>query len=237
MQINNKMNDAVIEFIKASFKTELDNENINRLIDAYVKEYASFVVEEDKIEACLLYDEDSYRIALLVGDNKEAIFTLFDAIKEEAKKKNIAKLSANVTDNQKTYFEEYGFIEGEKREDIPFVSMDYLLQNDVLGKSVTVIVDHPYGSFHPHRADVQYPINYGYILEDASVDSDMQNAYIYGIEEPLEEFSGVVVAIIYHLDDYQSRWVVASPLEKVTKDDIIQSVGFEEQHYDILIVM
>ncbi len=33
----------------------------------------------------------------------------------------------------------------------------------MLGKTVTVTVDRPLGSFHPEHEDISYPINYGYI--------------------------------------------------------------------------
>lgn len=237
MKVIRKMDESVIAFIRQSFQTNLDNENINRLIDAYASEYASYVVEEDGIIAAILFDENTYRIALLLGDQKEAIFSLFDAVKDEAKKRNIAKLTANVVEDKKEFYDAYGFVHLDNEEDAPFQTMDYLLQNDVIGKTVTVVIDHPYGSFHPHRSDVQFALNYGYVLDGISGDGDIQNAYVYGIYEPLEEFTGVVVGIIYHKDDYQSRWVVASPLEKVEKEDIIQSVGFEEQYYDTMIVI
>ena len=33
----------------------------------------------------------------------------------------------------------------------------------MIGKTVTVIVDRPLGSYHPKKKDVYYPVNYGYI--------------------------------------------------------------------------
>ena len=33
----------------------------------------------------------------------------------------------------------------------------------VIGRTVTVTVDRPLGSYHPKHKDIYYPINYGYV--------------------------------------------------------------------------
>ncbi len=37
------------------------------------------------------------------------------------------------------------------------------MKNSVIGKTVTVTVDRPLGSYHPEHRDMYYPINYGYV--------------------------------------------------------------------------
>lgn len=39
------------------------------------------------------------------------------------------------------------------------------MKNSVIGKTVTVTVDRPLGSYHPEHRDMYYPINYGYVEE------------------------------------------------------------------------
>ena len=64
---------------------------------------------------------------------------------------------------------------------------------ELLGKTVHVIVDRPIGYRH---GDILYPINYGYIPGIMAGDDEEQDAYILGVSEPLSEFDGRVVGAI-----------------------------------------
>ena len=68
----------------------------------------------------------------------------------------------------------------------------------MLGKVVTVKVDRHLGSFHPKHKDIYYPINYGYIEGIMAPDSEEQDAYILGVDEPVEEFTGKV-RMLWHV--------------------------------------
>ena len=48
----------------------------------------------------------------------------------------------------------------------------------LIGRTVTVTVDRPLGSFHPKHKDIYYPINYGYIEGVMAPDGEEQDAYI-----------------------------------------------------------
>ena len=71
---------------------------------------------------------------------------------------------------------------------------------EYLGKLVKVIIDRPLGSKHPSH-DFFYPINYGYIPETISGDGEEIDVYIVGEFEPLEIYSGFVVAVIKREND------------------------------------
>ena len=71
----------------------------------------------------------------------------------------------------------------------------------MLGKTVTVFIDRPLGTYHPNHKDLYYPVNYGYIPGIIAGDGEEQDAYVLGVEEPLQEFTGVVIAIIHREDD------------------------------------
>lgn len=62
---------------------------------------------------------------------------------------------------------------------------------------MTVTVDRPLGSYHPEHTDLYYPINYGYIKGTMAPDGEEENAYILGINEPVKEYTGKVIAVIY----------------------------------------
>lgn len=50
--------------------------------------------------------------------------------------------------------------EREKQKNFKKVQKE---MNSVIGRTVTVTVDRPLGSFHPEHKDMYYPINYGYV--------------------------------------------------------------------------
>ena len=102
----------------------------------------------------------------------------------------------------------------------------------MIGKIVKVIVDRPLGSYHPKHKDIYYPINYGYIEGIIAPDGEEQDAYILGVNEPVEEFTGRIIAIIHRFDDVEEKWVVAPENKFYTKDEIVQQVEFQEKYFD-----
>ncbi len=103
--------------------------------------------------------------------------------------------------------------------------------NHNLGKFVTVTIDRPLGSFHPAHKNMCYPINYGYIQGIMAPDGEEQDVYILGVEVPLQEFTGRVIAIIHRFDDVEEKWVVAPENMTFTKDEIMEAVYFQEQFF------
>lgn len=75
----------------------------------------------------------------------------------------------------------------------------------MIGKIVTVTVDRAMGTYHPKHPDIYYPTNYGYIKGIMAPDGEEQDAYILGVDEPVEEFTGRVIAIIHRKDDVEDR--------------------------------
>lgn len=100
-----------------------------------------------------------------------------------------------------------------------------------LGKVVDVIVDRPLGSYHPKHADIYYPINYGYIPNTMAGDGEPVDAYILGVDKPIKEFTGLVIAVIHRFDDVEDKLVVAPQDKLFSKDDIVQAVRFQEQYF------
>ena len=113
--------------------------------------------------------------------------------------------------------------------------MEYLLGKEYLGKTVTVTVDRPYGSFHPHYPDTQYPCNYGYVEDVLAADGEYQDAYIVGVYEPVETFTGVVTAIIYRRNDSEAKWVVTRTAD-YDRAEVIDAVGEIEQYFETRII-
>lgn len=96
---------------------------------------------------------------------------------------------------------------------------------------VTVTVDRPLGSCHPKHEDIRYPVNYGYVRGIMAPDGEEQDAYILGVEEPVESFTGKLIAIIHRLDDVEDKWVVAPEDRSFTEPEIREQVRFQEQYF------
>ena len=68
------------------------------------------------------------------------------------------------------------------------------MKNSVIGKTVTVTVDRPLGSYHPEHRDMYYPINYGYVEGIIAPDGEEQDAYILGVDKAVDKTSAVSIS-------------------------------------------
>lgn len=107
----------------------------------------------------------------------------------------------------------------------------------MIGDIVTVTVDRPLGSYHPEHPDMYYPVNYGYIEGIIAPDGEEQDAYILGVYEPVQSFTGRIIAVIHRLDDAEDKWIVAPEGVSFTKEEIAQQVRFQEQYFQTEIMI
>ena len=107
----------------------------------------------------------------------------------------------------------------------------------MLGKIVKVIVDRPIGSHHPNHEDIIYRVNYGYVEGIIASDGEEQDAYILGIDQPINEYTGKIIAIVHRLDDIEDKWIVAPEDVNFTKEEIIKQIEFQEQFFKYEIIM
>lgn len=103
----------------------------------------------------------------------------------------------------------------------------------MLGKTVKVTVDRPLGSVHPKYKNIVYPVNYGYVDGIIAPDGEEQDAYILGVNVPVKEFVGKVIAIIHRNDDIEEKWVVAPDDTAFSQNEIAEQTYFQEQYFDI----
>ena len=97
----------------------------------------------------------------------------------------------------------------------------------MIGSIVKVLVDRPLGTFHPKHRDIYYPVNYGYVPGVIAADGEEQDAYILGVNHPVKEFIGKVIAVIHRFDDVEEKWVVVPEDAILTKNEIAQQVAFQ----------
>lgn len=107
----------------------------------------------------------------------------------------------------------------------------------MIGDIVTVTVDRPLGSYHPEHPDMYYPVNYGYIEGIIAPDGEEQDAYILGVDEPVQSFTGRIIAVIHRIDDAEDKWVAAPEGVFFTKEEIAQQVRFQEQYFQTEIMI
>lgn len=107
----------------------------------------------------------------------------------------------------------------------------------MLGKIVRVTVDRPLGSCHPNYKDIVYKVNYGYIEGIIAPDGEEQDAYILGVDAPVREYTGKIIAIVHRLNDVEDKWIIAPEGVHFTKEEIIDQIKFQEQFFKYEIIM
>ena len=105
------------------------------------------------------------------------------------------------------------------------------------GRIVTVTVDRPLGSFHPEHPDMYYPVNYGYVKGIMAPDGEEQAVYILGVDQPVESFTGRVIAVIRRSDDVEEKWVVCPDGMSFTREEIAEMVEFQERWFISEVIM
>lgn len=76
-----------------------------------------------------------------------------------------------------------------------------------IGKEVTVKIDRKFGSKHPNHG-FEYMVNYGYVPETVSGDGEELDAYVLGVDTPIEEIEGKCIAVIHRTNDDDDKLIV-----------------------------
>ena len=107
----------------------------------------------------------------------------------------------------------------------------------MIGRIVTVTIDRPLGSYHPKHPDIYYSVNYGYIEGIIAPDGEEQDAYILGVDIPLQTFTGEVIAVIHRKDDVENKWVVAPEGLTFSQEEIEELTRFQERYFDSEVII
>ncbi|PKM91739.1 inorganic pyrophosphatase [Candidatus Falkowbacteria bacterium HGW-Falkowbacteria-1] len=104
-----------------------------------------------------------------------------------------------------------------------------------LDKIVKVKIDRPLGSKHPKHS-IYYSVNYGYVPGEMAPDGEELDAYVLGIFEPVKEFVGRCIAVVYRLNDDDDKLIVVPDGISYTKDQISSLVEFQERFFESIII-
>lgn len=109
-------------------------------------------------------------------------------------------------------------------------SQSLTLAREFLGKKVKVTMDRPLGSTHPKHGFV-YEANYGYIEGVKAPDGEDLDAYFLGVTEPMQQASGVCIAIVHRLENDDDKLVVVPEGVLLSDDEIRAATHFQEQWF------
>ena len=124
--------------------------------------------------------------------------------------------------NEKHYFIEARCVKAD-------IKPDY---SKILGSTVRGSIDRPKGTEHPRIKGLIYHVNYGYVDGVFAGDGAEQDIYYLGEDKPVKSFEGKVIAVYHRLNDNEDKWIVAKDGCKFTKEQILESIYFQERFFD-----
>lgn len=104
-----------------------------------------------------------------------------------------------------------------------------------VGRILEVKIDREFGSKHPNYGFI-YPINYGYVPNTISGDSEELDCYILGVFEPIKYFTGKCIALIHRIDDNDDKLVIVPTNKNYSNEQIEALVEFQEHFFKHIII-
>lgn len=205
-----------------------------------MQDACTWLMEEDNgmTRAVLSYDENHRIVFLYVGQSyrKKGIGTaLIKDMIADMQEANIVRIRATVTDLLAGFLGKNGF--ETLNEDSGVYTMEYLCGKALLGKTVNVIIEQKYGTLD-QRSDGEMTVNCGFVSQPASiVDRELIDAYVVGVYQPCDTFTGTVIGLVCHEEDDRMHVLVAPLAVNVKKEDIIEQIGCVEQYYRSRLVL
>lgn len=122
------------------------------------------------------------------------------------------------------YGNEEVFLSPEAREN---------LIREYMGKTVEIIVDRPIGYVHVTKGvTLHYTVNYGYIPGVMGGDGEEQDVYILGVTEPVERFTGRIIAAVRRSDDNEDKFLAAPAGMEFHQGEIMEAIYFVEKYFE-----
>ena len=112
---------------------------------------------------------------------------------------------------------------------------EMFMYNNYLGKIIKIKIDRQLGMKHP-KYDLIYPINYGYVPNTISGDGEELDAYLLGVNDPVDEYVGECIAIIHRTNDNDDKLVIVPVRKKYTNEEIDTLTEFQEKYFKHIII-
>lgn len=68
-------------------------------------------------------------------------------------------------------------------------------------------------------------------------DGEEQDVYVLGVDEPLESFTGRIIAAVLRADDNEDKLVAAPEGVTFSKEEIEEAIHFVEKYFDSEVVL
>lgn len=102
-------------------------------------------------------------------------------------------------------------------------------------QNVKVKIDRQLGSKHPKHG-FEYEVNYGYVPNTVSSDGEELDAYVLGIDNPVEEFEGKCIAVIHRTNDDDDKLIIVLEGKDYSDEEIRKLTKFQEQYFESEII-
>ena len=107
-----------------------------------------------------------------------------------------------------------------------------------LGQMVRIEIDRPIGYEHKkEKYTLCYKINYGYIPEVLGGDGEELDVYLLGVDRPVSEFTGKIVAVAHRKNDVEDKLVMLPEGAELSREEIERAIEFQEKYYDTRIFL
>lgn len=106
---------------------------------------------------------------------------------------------------------------------------------EFIGKNVSVKIDRPLNSKHPKHGFI-YEANYGYVPNTVSGDGEEIDAYVLGVDEPVQEYTGRCIAVIHRTNDDDDKLIIVPEKMNLTDEEIRSFTNFQEQFFESEII-
>ena len=104
-----------------------------------------------------------------------------------------------------------------------------------LDKIVTVEIDRPLGSKHP-KWNFFYPVNYGEIPGTKAPDGKAVDAYVLGIFDRVDKFTGKCIAVIRRKNDKDDKLIVVPEDKSYSDKEILAITEFQERFFKSVVI-
>jgi inorganic pyrophosphatase len=124
-------------------------------------------------------------------------------------------------------------LESVSNDDSP-TAVGRLDPDEWLGRRVHVVIDRPIGTVHP-SGSFSYSQNYGFVPGFISPDGEELDAYVVGVEAPIDAFDGVVIGVVLRSDDVEDKLIVSNG-DQWSVAALEAAIAFQERHFSSRVV-
>ena len=104
-----------------------------------------------------------------------------------------------------------------------------------IGKTVMVKIDRPMKSKHP-KYGFEYPVNYGFVPFTISGDGEELDAYVLGVDKPIDKFIGKCVAVVHRTNDNDDKLIVVPEDMVISDEETEAQIAFQEKWFKHILV-